>query len=78
MHLLAAVAAAHDNVPVTQVDSLNFKPGEMQLRVSGPDATSLEKLSEALRASGYTAQVTSGTAQGTGFQGRVELKAPGT
>jgi general secretion pathway protein L len=78
MHLLAAVAAAHDNVPVTRVDSLNFKPGEMQLRVTGPDATSLEKLSEALRASGYTAQVTSGTAQGTGFQGRVELKAPGT
>lgn len=78
LHLLAALAAAHDNVPVTRVEGLNFKPGEMQLRVTGPDAESLEQLSQALRASGYTAQVTSGANQAGGFQGRVELKGPGS
>ncbi|MGC4027828.1 MAG: type II secretion system protein GspL [Steroidobacteraceae bacterium] len=75
LHVLAAVAAAHDNVPVTRIDGLDFKPGEMQLRITGPDATSLEQLSQALRASGYTAQVTSGANEGQGFHGRVELKA---
>jgi general secretion pathway protein L len=75
LHVLAAIAAAHDNVPVTRIEGLSFRPGQMELRVSGPDAASLEELSKALRASGYTAQVTSGANQGEGFHGRVEMKA---
>lgn len=75
LHVLAALGAAHDNVPVTRIEGLTFKPGQMELRVTGPDATSLEELSKALRASGYTAQVTSGANQGEGFHGRVAMKA---
>ncbi len=78
LHVLAAVAAAHDNVPATRIQGLSFKPGEMELRVAGPDADSLEQLSQALRASGYTAQVASGSNQGQGFQGRIQLKGPGS
>jgi general secretion pathway protein L len=78
LHLLAAVAAAHDNVPVTTIGSINFKPGEMEMRVSGPDAASLEQLNQALRAGGYQAEVTSGSTSGATFEGRILMRSQGS
>lgn len=78
LHLLAAVAAAKQNVPVAQLESLTFKPGSMQLKLTAPDATTLEQFNQALRASGYKADLTSGTARGTAYEGQVELKGAGS
>lgn len=73
LHMLAALAAARDNVPDTVIEGLAFKPGEAQLRVSGPDASNLEEFSKALRASGYTAEVASGSSQDARFRGVIQL-----
>jgi type II secretion system protein L len=78
LHQLAAVAAAKQNVPVTRLQSLTFKPGSLQLKLSAPDASTLEQFSQALRGSGYTAQVVAGGVQGTAYEGEVELRNPGT
>lgn len=78
LHLLAAVAAAKQNVPVTQLQSLNFKPGSMQLKLTAPDASTLEQFNQALRASGYKAELTSGAQRGASYEGQVELKGAGS
>lgn len=76
--MLAAVAAARQNVPVRPLQSLTFRPGSLQLRLEAPDATTLEQFNQALRAGGYTASLTSGGPRGATYEGLVEIKAPGT
>jgi general secretion pathway protein L len=75
MSLLAAVAAAHQNVPIAKIESMSFKSGTLDMRVTAPDATTLEQLSQALRASGYSAEVTSGNVRGNTYEGRVNLRS---
>jgi general secretion pathway protein L len=77
MSMLAAMAAAHENVPMTKVESLTFKAGSLELRVTSPDAAALEQLSQALRAGGYSAEVTAGTVRGSSYEGRVTVRAAG-
>ncbi|MEO6186575.1 MAG: type II secretion system protein GspL, partial [Steroidobacteraceae bacterium] len=78
LHLLAAVAAAKQNVPVAVLQSFTFRPGALQMKLSAPDAATLEHFSEALRASGYTAEVTAGSVREGKYEGQVDLKNPGT
>lgn len=75
--LLAAVAAAHDNVPTAQLESVGFTAGSLQLRVSTPTAAALEQFSQALRAGGYNADVISGQPQGERYAGQIALKIGG-
>ncbi len=74
LHMLAAVAAAKQNVPVAQLLSATFEPGSLKLKLSAPDATTLEQFSQALRASGYAAEVVSGSVRDNVYEGQVELK----
>jgi general secretion pathway protein L len=78
MNLLAAVAAAKQNVPVAHLESLTFKPGGLQLKVTAPDASTLDQFNQALRAGGYKAELKSGTARGAGYEGQVELSGTGS
>lgn len=78
MPLLSAVAAARQNVPVAKLDSLNYRPGTLQLKLSAPDAATLEAFSQALRAGGYGAQVSSGGPSEGGFEGQIDMTAAGT
>jgi type II secretion system protein L len=78
MPLLAAVAAARQNVPVATLESISYKPGSLQLGLSAPDAATLEQFSQALRASGYGAQVTRGGQHEGGFEGQIEMTAAGS
>jgi type II secretion system protein L len=78
MPLLAALAAARQNVPVATLDAITYKPGSLQLRLSGPDASSLEQFSQALRAGGYSAQITNGSQREGGFEGQIEMTASGS
>jgi general secretion pathway protein L len=78
LHLLAAVAAAKQNVPVAMLQSFSFRPGALQMKLSAPDAATLEQFSAALRASGYTAEVTAGSVREGKYEGQVDLKNPGT
>jgi type II secretory pathway component PulL len=78
MPLLAALAAARQNVPTARLEAVNFKPGSLQLRVSAPDAATLEQYSLALRAGGYQANVASGNQNPDGFQGMIDVTESGT
>jgi general secretion pathway protein L len=75
--LLAAVAAAHDNVPTAQLESVGFRAGSLQLRVNAPTAAALEQFSQALRAGGYSADVISGQPQGERYAGQIALTIGG-
>ena len=78
MTLLAAVAAARQNVPLAQLESLNFKPGGLQLKLTAPDASALDQFNQALRAGGYQADLKSGSAKGSAYEGMVELSGAGS
>jgi general secretion pathway protein L len=78
MNLLAAVAAAKQNVPLAQLQSLTFKPGSLQLKLAAPDASALEQFNQAIRAGGYKADLKSGTAKGAVYEGLVELTGAGS
>ncbi|MEO6078805.1 MAG: type II secretion system protein GspL [Steroidobacteraceae bacterium] len=78
LHLLAAVAAAKQNVPIALLQSATFEPGSLKLKLGTPDAATLEQFSQALRASGYKAQVTSGSVRGGNYEGLVEVKSSGS
>ncbi len=78
MPLLAAVSAARQNVPVATLDAITFKPGELQLKLKAPDAATLEQFSQALRAGGFGAQVSSGRQLEGGFEGQIDMTAAGS
>ncbi|MEO8308207.1 MAG: type II secretion system protein GspL [Pseudomonadota bacterium] len=77
MHVLAAVSAARQNVPVVQLESLSFHRGSAQMKLAAPDASTLAQFGQALQGGGYAAQVTSGAARGTGYEGQIEAKSVG-
>jgi type II secretion system protein L len=78
MPLLAAVAAARQNVPAARLEAVTFKPGALQLKISAPDAATLEQYSQALRAGGYGANVASGSQKPSGFEGMIDVTETGT
>lgn len=78
MGLLAALAAARQNVPMATLDAMTYKPGTLQLTLSAPDAATLEQFSQALRAGGFGATVASGNQTERGFKGQIDMKVAGT
>jgi general secretion pathway protein L len=78
MPLLAALAAARANVPGAKLDSVSYKPGSLQLKLTAQDATTLEQFSQAVRAGGFGASVSSGSQSDGGFQGTVDVTESGT
>ena len=75
MHVLAALAAAGQNVPVVKLESLTFRTGAAQLKLGAPDASTLAQFGQALQAGGYSAQVTSGATRGTAYEGQIEARS---
>lgn len=78
MYMLAAVAAARQNVPVAQLRAITFETGSLRLRLGAPDAATLESFSQALRAAGYTADVASGSQRDGAYEGQVDMKVQGS
>lgn len=78
MPMLAALAAARQNVPSARLESMNFRQGTLQLRVSAPDAATVEQYNQALKAGGYGANVASGGQSPAGFEGVIDVTEPGT
>lgn len=70
---LASLAVASGNAPGTTVRSLSFREGLIELKLSAPDADSLEKISRDLRAGGIAADVTGGAAADGAYEGRIRI-----
>jgi general secretion pathway protein L len=75
---LQALAQARDSAPGTSVQSLNFHAGQLEMKLSAPDASSLDRLSQSLRSNGWAADLTGGTNAGSGYEGRIQVHGGGT
>jgi general secretion pathway protein L len=76
--LLGALSTAKGTVPGSRIDSLSFRRGTLDLRMTAQDAASLEKINQALRGGGLTAEVTSGSVKGMAYEGRLQLRSAGS
>jgi len=74
---LQALAQARDSAPGTSVQSLNFHGGSLEMKLSAPDATSLDRLSQSLRSSGWHADLTGGSNAGSAYEGRIQMRSGG-
>jgi general secretion pathway protein L len=74
---LQAVAQARDAAPGTSVQSLNFHGGSLEMKLSAPDATSLDRVSQSLRSNGWQADLTGGTNSGSAYEGRIQMHSSG-
>jgi general secretion pathway protein L len=74
---LQALAQAGAVAPGTSLQSVNFKNGSVEMKLSAPDASSLDHLSQALRSNGWRADLLGGTNNGQGYEGRIQVHANG-
>ena len=75
--LLAALGALSQARPAAQgsvIEALSFREGSLDLKVAAPNADVLDHLSQALRANGWDADLTSGNAVGARYDGRIQVK----
>jgi general secretion pathway protein L len=75
---LEALAQARSAAPGTVVQALSFRNGSLDLKISAPDATSLERMSQTLRNNGWHADLTAGNAAGSGYEGRIQVRSGGS
>jgi general secretion pathway protein L len=78
--LLAALGAlvnARNGAPGTSVQALSFRAGTLDLKIAAPSAESLDRLAQSLRAQGWQAELTSGNVVGSGYEGRIQMRAGG-
>ncbi|HEY1725010.1 MAG TPA: type II secretion system protein GspL [Steroidobacteraceae bacterium] len=74
---LAALAQAVSGVNGASVQSLNYHEGGLDLKLKASDAASLERVDQALRSGGWQADLTSGAAAGSAYEGRVQMRPAG-
>jgi len=74
---LQALAQAGAVAPGTSLQSVNFKNGSVEMKLSAPDASSLDHLSQALRSNGWQADLLGGTNSGQGYEGRIQVHGDG-
>ena len=74
---LQALAQARDSAPGTSVQSLNFHGGSLEMKLSAPDATSLDRLNQSLRSNGWHADLTGGSNSGSAYEGRIQMRSGG-
>jgi general secretion pathway protein L len=72
---LQAIAQARDAAPGTSVQSINFHGGSLDMKLSAPDAASLDHLSQTLRTNGWQADLTGGTNSSNGYEGVIQVRA---
>jgi general secretion pathway protein L len=75
---LQALAQLRTTNPKASVQSLNFHDGSLELKLSAPDAASLDHLSQQLRGRGWQADLIGGNTVGNAYEGRVQIRGQGT
>jgi general secretion pathway protein L len=75
---LQALAQARESAPGTSVQALNFHGGSLEMKLSAPDAASLDRLSQSLRSNGWQADLAGGTNAAAGYVGSIQMHAGGT
>jgi general secretion pathway protein L len=75
---LEALVSAKRVAPEATVQALSFHNGSLDLKIAAPDASSLDRIGQALRTNGWQADLTSGNNVTTGYEGRLQIHPNGT
>jgi general secretion pathway protein L len=75
---LEALVQARSAAPGSVVQALSFREGSVDLKISAPDAASLDRIGQALRSNGWQADLTSGNTVGTSYEGRLLIHSNGS
>jgi general secretion pathway protein L len=74
---LSALATARSAAPTTTIEAITFRDGTIDLRISAPDAASLDAIGQQLRATHWQADILGGTANGDTYRGRLQIRKAG-
>jgi type II secretory pathway component PulL len=77
MPALAALAQALGSARGASLQALSFRDGGLDLKLKAGDAESLERIDQSLRSSGWQADLTSGGAASSGYEGRIQMHRGG-
>jgi len=77
MPALAALAQALGGAHAS-LQALSYRDGGLDLKLKASDAESLERINQALRSNGWQAELTSGGAAASGYEGRIQMRRGGT
>jgi general secretion pathway protein L len=77
MPALAALAQSLPDAGGASVESLDFNDGRLNLTLKAPDAEKLSHIDEALRSHGWQAELTSGTRNGSVYEGHIQARVGG-
>jgi general secretion pathway protein L len=75
---LEAYVQAKNAAPGASVQALSFHNGTLELKITAPDASSLDRISQALHNNGWQSDLTSGTNVAAGYEGHLEIHSSGT
>ena len=78
MPALSALSQALGNARGTTLQALSYRDGGLDLKLKASDAESLERVDQALRSSGWQAELTSGGAASSGYEGRIQMRRGGS
>lgn len=74
---LSALATARGAAPAANIEGITFRDGTLQLRISAPDAASLDAIGQQLRAAQWQADILGGSANGDAYRGSMQIKKAG-
>ena len=76
---LEALVQARSAAPGSTLRALSYHPGSVDLKIAAPDASSLDRIGQALRNNGWQADLTSGNnvANG-GYEGSLQIHSSGS
>jgi len=75
---LEAFVQARSAAPGAVVQAMSFRNGSVDLKIAAPDASSLDRIGQALRSNGWQADLTSGTNVVNGYEGRLQIHSSGS
>jgi general secretion pathway protein L len=73
---LSAVAIARNASPSATIEGFSFQDGSLELRLTAPDAASVDAIGQQLRASGWQTQL-GGSASGDSYRGQLRIRKAG-
>ncbi|MBC8026368.1 MAG: hypothetical protein H7Y89_10275 [Steroidobacteraceae bacterium] len=75
--VLSAIANARTAAPTATIEVITFREGTVDLRITAPDAASLDAIGQQLRAANWQADILGGSANGDGYRGRLQIRKAG-
>lgn len=74
LEMMTAIANARSAAPQARIESLRFQSGALELKVRADSADALERINAQLRASGWQAELLSGAAAESGYDGQIRVR----